>query len=429
MKCEKCGFDSERAELFFSTRSSFGSRTRIICPACFAAYESNAHIVFFWQFLATLLVAVLLTLGLPSLSFGPWLLNFALLLVFIFIGTVIHELGHVCAGHLAGFRIFGIEIGRSRVISEFLFGGLRWQFRYILLGGCVHGAPPDTKFYKSRQSLFILGGPFANIILILISVWALPVDEAIDSGKFKGCAPALMFLLSNASLLIYSLWPHRFESRFGKIPNDILLLWETWRRPQAQVEQLPAHRSYLEAQECQRQGDYAVAKNWIEKALNYYPSNYTLEWLQAANLIGLKCYEEARAAYLQLLDRYGQSEELRCMVFNSIAYVDILAEDARLLDEAEGHSRFAYEKHPENVYFKGTRGIVLMKTGQYEQGMILLLQALKQHTERREQALDACLIAIAEAQRGKLEESRNFFSMARKLDPKCFLLEREPKAG
>lgn len=424
-KCDGCGLESEQKEIFQSVPRSFSTKLRTLCPACFAGKDDKVLIVLFWSYVALLFVAVLLTVFLPSISLGPWLVNIALFQPFVFICTIIHELGHAWAGRLVGFRIFGIEIGHGRVISEFPSGGIRWQFRTVLLGGCVHGTPRNTKYYKLRESLFILGGPLANVVLIAVAFWALPLDAAISSGSFKSCAPVLVFMLSNASLLANSLWPYRFETRHGKIPNDILLLWETWRRPKAEVEQMPAHWFFLEAEESQRQGNYEMAREWIESGRRLYPKYDGLEWLQAYNLIQLRRYGEARTAYVLLLGRYGKFEEMRVMLFNNIAYADLLSGDARLLDEAEVCSRLALEKHPWNCHFKGTRGSVLIEMGEYDEGLKLLHQALKQHTERQGRALNACFIAIAEARRGRPEESRNFFAIARTLDPKCFLLERE----
>jgi hypothetical protein len=424
-KCDGCGLESDQKDIFQFIPRSFSNKSRALCPVCFADNDDSVHIFVFWAYAAVLFIALLLAVILPSISLGPWLLNIALYQSFIFICTIIHELGHVGAGRMVGFRIFGVEIGHGRVISEFVFGGMRWQFRTVLFGGFALGTARDTKLYKLRESLFILGGPLANIVLVAVSVWALPLDASISSGPFKGCAPVLVFLVSNASLLAYSLWPHRFESQYGKVPNDILLLWDTWWQSRVEVEQLPAHWFFLEAQESQRQGNHETAKKWIEDGLRLYPNNYYLELLQAYNLMELKRYGEARKAYVHLLGRYSKSEELRFILFNNIAYVDMLSGDARLLEEAEVCSRLALEKCPWNFYFKGTRGSVLVEMGQYEDGLKLLHQALKQNKERHGRALNACHIAIAEARCGNLAESRSFFKMARRLDPKCTLLERE----
>jgi tetratricopeptide (TPR) repeat protein len=225
-------------------------------------------------------------------------------------------------------------------------------------------------------------------------------------------------------MLASSLWPYRFG---GKIQNDVVLLCQTWRWPKAAITQVPAHWFRLEAEESQRQGDNLAAGKWIEDGLRLYPDSYALEWLQALTFMKSRQYEKARRAYAILLGKYGKSEQVRFSIFNNVAYVNILSGDARLLEQADECSRHAFEKYPGNYYFKGTRGSVLVEMGRYEEGLQLLCQALKQHVERPGQALDACYIAIGEARRGRFHESRSFFTLARRLDAKCFLLERESR--
>ncbi len=424
-KCNGCGLESNQSELFQSVPRSFSKKHRTLCPVCLKGRDDRVCLIVFWGSITLLLVGAILTLFLPSMSLGPVLLNIALIQVFVFVCTVLHELGHACAGRLVGFRVFGIEIGKGRVISEFFFGGLHWQFRAIPFGGCVHGAPRDTRQYRLKESVFVLGGPLANVALLAVAIWVLPVEQVLDSGVFKGFTPATMFLLSNVTLLAYSLWPYRIESRHGKIPNDILLLWETWRRPRAEVKQLPANCYLLEAQESQRRGCWEEASKWIEEGLRLFPNNYWLEWMQASNFVHLKQYADARQAYVLLLGRYSETEEIRYTLLNNIAYVDTLIGNPELLVEADAYSRMVVEKMPWNFYFKGTRGSVLVELGQIDEGLKLLRQALKQHTEPQGQALNACYIGIGEARRGNLTESHEFFSMARRLDSKCFLLARE----
>ena len=195
--------------------------------------------------------------------------------------------------------------------------------------------------------------------------------------------------------------------------------------PKDDIEQLPAYWFVRESQESSAKGQYEEAKKWIEDGLRLYPENYWLEYTRASILTDLKLYQEARRIYAILLGRYHRSDEVRFTIFNNVAYVNILSGEARLLAQADDCSRRAFAKHPSSLHFRSTRGSVLIELGQYEEGLKLLHQALRRHTERPARASDACFIAIAEARRGKLEESRSFFALARRLDPKCPLLEQE----
>ena len=47
------------------------------------------------------------------------MLNVFVFQLFLFISTVLHELGHAIAGRSCGMRVFGIEIGKGRIVYEF----------------------------------------------------------------------------------------------------------------------------------------------------------------------------------------------------------------------------------------------------------------------------------------------------------------------
>jgi hypothetical protein len=422
--CDECGWESRRKEIFHIGPPLFGLKIKTLCPICFANKHSKAYLALLLGYVILLIAALLVGQFFPSLSLSVWLFNLTWLELFVFVSTIIHELGHALAGRIVRFRIFVIEIGQGGVVSAFNFAGFRWQFRSIPFGGCVHVVPRNTKCYKLRKTLCVLSGPLANAVLIAacLSIW--PDGTPIQSGAFKDSDPALMFVLGNASLLIYSLWPFRFESGPEDSPNDILLFWQTLCRPQAEIDQIPAYWYFKESQECQRNHKYEEARKWIREGLKRFPKNYYLEFAEAYNFMDLKKYQEGRKAYVKLLGRYSKSEELRFTIFNNIADGNLLSGDSQLLEEAEICSRVAVEKYPYNHYFAGTRGSVLIGLGQYEEGLKILPQALKAHSEPSLQASLACYIGFAEARLGRLDESQNFFTMARRFDPNCVLLER-----
>ncbi len=95
-----------------------------------------------------------------------------------------------------------------------------------------------------------------------------------------------------------------------------------------------------------------------------------------------------------------------------------------MLIKADTCSRLALKQIPWLVNCKGTRGSVLIELGRYDEGLKLLHDALRDDSHKPGQALNACYIAIAEARRGNLKESHNYFTLARKLDSDCVLLER-----
>ncbi|NIP28701.1 MAG: membrane-associated Zn-dependent protease [Phycisphaerae bacterium] len=103
------------------------------------------------------------------------------LLVFILINALIlaHELGHLIAAKLSGIPIEQFSIGFGRKLWSFKKGGTEYRISLFPVAGYVLPKVKDLDdFYRipsSRRIIFALGGPFANIILALISLAVLNI--------------------------------------------------------------------------------------------------------------------------------------------------------------------------------------------------------------------------------------------------------------
>lgn len=416
MKCKRCG------EIEEATRMDGQSQ---LCLACHLETEDRNYTGLILSYVSLVIAGFLLLFFLPQLSLGVLLLNICAVLAFVLASTIIHEFGHVLAGRSVGFRIFAVEIGWGRVVAEFFLWKMRMRFRSILFGGFVRGVPKEIRHYRLRESIFIMGGPLANALLIWLGFELLWIDEVFESGLFQGFIPVRMLMLSNAVMLIYSLFPHEMNTQHGKSGNDMLLLWRTWRQPETQFRELPTFYHIYESEYLQSQKQFDKAKECIEAGLESFRGCYYLELAEANNLLASKRYSDARRAYVLLLGRYGKHADIRSLLFNSIAWTNLMSGDLSLLPEADACSRLALEQMREMSYFKGTRGSILVELGQFEEGLRLLYEAVKSHPERSGQAQDVCCIGIAERKRGNLQKSRAYFKIARSLDPKCDLLNRE----
>ena len=132
----------------------------------------------------------------------------------------------------------------------------------------------------------------------------------------------------------------------------------------------------------------------------------------------------ARETLRDLLVELPKDSKLTPIVLNNIAFVDVIMDKPELLAEADEYSRQAVESLPDIYPLKGTRGMVLVGVGQYDEGVALLQQALNGNTENESKAINACCLGIAARRRGFESESRCYISLARKLDPSCILLAR-----
>ncbi len=81
------------------------------------------------------------------------------------IGILVHELGHVAGGKLAGFRFLLLLVGPcklQRTPEGLRFG---WNANVNVAGGLACMLPEDGTNLRRRMALFIAGGPVASLVL------------------------------------------------------------------------------------------------------------------------------------------------------------------------------------------------------------------------------------------------------------------------
>ncbi len=259
-----------------------------------------------------------------------------------------------------------------------------------------------------------------NALILLAATRLLSNDSLLQTTFFDGFVPFKMLALANGVLLLSSLWPF-----YRGQQNDIQLFWHVSHMGKDELNQLPAAYYFLQAESCRRAQRPAEAKSWIEDGLRQFPANAALESLAAINLADFRRFRDARRAWSLLLKSHCRHSEMRALFLNNIAFLYLLSREPGWLIKADVSSRLSFTHRPEFIPFKGTRGSVLIELGNYQEGLNLLHDALSKHIEPDMQAQNVCYIAIAEARLGNVAESRNYFTLARKLSPNCSLLDRE----
>ena len=284
MKCDGCQIECDRAEVFQRHTRFFGA-DRSLCPACFQNKDHKAHIFWIWVYLIFGVLALPAIFYSPTRILGILMLNVFVFQLFLFISTVLHELGHAIAGRSCGMRVFGIEIGKGRIVYEFHVKHLRWCVRDIPFGGVTYGVSHSARLFQIKQFFYILGGPLVNGIIFFVALKLRPLDGLPTGTSFEGFLPVLLLKWSNALLLIYSLVPHFSNSVAGKIPNDGLwLFWKIWGIKKEQVEENLAARYLYEAGECRLQKNLVGAQKWLTKASNISPI------ISDSKCLSLGCY-------------------------------------------------------------------------------------------------------------------------------------------
>ena len=82
----------------------------------------------------------------------------------VFLLVLLHELGHLAGGRLAGFRAYLLLVGPLRVerVRERWTVGL--NLRIATWGGLAASAPDDARNLRGRMALYAVAGPGANLL-------------------------------------------------------------------------------------------------------------------------------------------------------------------------------------------------------------------------------------------------------------------------
>jgi hypothetical protein len=170
----------------------------------------------------------------------------------IFVAVVLHELGHVIGGLLAGFRFICLAAGPLRVIATAQGIRLGWNRNLDLAGGMATTLPTDGRNLRLRLVAAVGGGPLSSLLFGLagggLALWLLP--EAPDMG-----AVAAMAGLAGLAIFLATISPQQSGGAQSDGGQLLALL-----RGGSQME---LHKLGLEIQASSMQGarprDWAIA--------------------------------------------------------------------------------------------------------------------------------------------------------------------------
>ena len=150
--------------------------------------------------------------------------NLVYLLPALYLGVVVHELGHAIAGLLAGLDVGGICIGGFMMVRS----GDRWVFRFSLrwllnMGGFVVPLPESGEFPRSRFAIFVAAGPAASILLAAVC----RVLTSLEGDRTGDWIATLWW--ASVLLIVVSVTPFSFQG----MRSDGMVLWRLFRRPES----------------------------------------------------------------------------------------------------------------------------------------------------------------------------------------------------
>ncbi len=416
LKCKKCGLESTIKEAFVVKK--YGDQVHeAVCFECAIKKESKSNLIN-WALFALILLMLIYN-GLVSKQEALGLLA-GLLLVYPLI--LLHELSHAGAALLLGFRVFGIHLGASRVVFSARLFGTRWFIRRVPTAGATVISGPLMRHFALRKFIIILAGPALHALLIPLLVY-LWVDGLLFNPSWL---EAMIFaqVLLNAFILLINLIPRKTPIMSYVKGTDGYQMLQILKGKK-QTEDFSIYYA-LETLDALDRGDLAAAHRWCDTGLAQYPEKLVMLNAETVLLMRSEEYGKGREQILRQLESDPPPVgAMKYVLYNNLAYANLMLEDPSLLPEADELSGIAYKNMSWEHAMISTRGEVLVALGQIDEGIVLLKQALRNNTNSRiDQALDTTYLARAEFRRGRIGEAMKYLAKAEKLDAKCALLNK-----
>jgi hypothetical protein len=424
MKCSRCGVESDIPGVFLVRKQLGGLISRTCCPACREPEFLRGQ-------LTSVAAAALLLAGLDALMLGRGMQRLFLDFAFLFLVNIpllaVHELAHAAAARLLGVRVFRVHFGYGRLLFSRRLFGIVWEVRlWPLGGGTLMSSPPQD---RRRARLFgaVLAGPVMHFLLIFLTVGFQMILLALGgwygAGVLQLYSWSRLFFIFNVIALIVNLIPVKTRVPFGQVGTDGWQLLHLAFSTPAQMDARLLSYYQLEYQDASERKDVDAALNWVNQGLARFPDDPNLRNSLAVAQMKRRRFAESRQIFRELLSSPEARNPLfEHLMFNNLAYADILLKDPELLPEADDCSQRALRQLGWEPSIIGTRGAVLVELGRIGEGIALLKKALARHTDAFSRASAAYHIAVGEGRWGNAAESRKYMEMARRFDPEFFLL-------
>ncbi len=290
--------------------------------------------------------------------------------------------------------------------------------------------PKTKKLFKTRMWFYISGGLVVQILLAILCYLILGENGFLDSihpkSIFIQIAPITDFHYANAFLFFINIIPSKLNLPTGPAHTDGYRLLTIPFTKSEGLDELGLLFEELEAIECIRLEKFNEALKKYEKFQKIKPDNFLINVNMGQIQLAKGNLEIARNMFVEVLERIETEkpekkideqnyERFRYILYNNIAWTNIVYFREDLLEQADDYSKKALNSSPNFPAFLGTRGAVLIRKGQVKEGIELLKKAYKYHSDDSARSAELMLMGIGEAKLGNKKQSLLRLEQARKI--------------
>lgn len=345
------------------------------------------------------------------------LLAFGLEYVLIFL----HELGHVAAAKIGGLKVLSVRLGYGRRLLKVRILGTPIIFNSIPVIGFTTALPRNGEHVRFKLWLHALGGPLVHVFFLIVILIVSPQSYYLGHVLPKVTsqfAPLEAFLFANLLLFLFNVVPRKIESAGASHWSDGYLLIKIPFTSDRETEELVRGLPRLEAHELIREGSYSEALRIFDRQLESYPDDALLIHDKALVQLNLGEFTRSRATFLSLLEAKEFSEKGHDVILlNNIAWLDAVIGEQDSAERANNFSNEAFSHDPTVAIFRGTRGSVLVRFGDADEGTKLLESSFKKCSDPDARAAEAVFIALGHAKQNRFKEAYKWLKTAERESP------------
>ncbi|MEM7336063.1 MAG: hypothetical protein AAF490_28545 [Chloroflexota bacterium] len=351
-------------------------------------------------------MAIIFNLRGSSLQF--FTANIVIAFVLWVLTITIYVATHAITALVIGANIYIIRIGSGPEIFEKTIYGFQFSIGKFLIGGSYRIAFSDLNGLK-RRGLFLYGSGI--VVHALLTLFLLPRFNFSDLNTTF--AFETIFFLTNAYFLFRSVIPRKTDLTGTFVDNNASYIRALLTQPDY-AAQLHAAYFHIEGGKAYDEKKYDRAFQLSEDGLKLYPQNFALQISHSFLLYKMGHSLESIQIMEELLAAPNLSLGEKASLYNNLSWILLI--NNYDIKKALDYAKRAYAVLPWEATVEGTLGAALIESGQYEQGLGLVLQAYEHHEIQSSKATNLAFAAISSHYLGDHQAAVDYFGRAIAID-------------
>ena len=295
--------------------------------------------------------------------------NLFFFFLFLYIGMIFHEIGHLLFAKLFGGVPKRIILGYGHDVTTLKILGIEIYIKKMIhRGGQAFAAFSKDKKNNTQRFFYYAGGVIVNLFFAVTFFLFFGFESGfLFSSKTSAISESI--IISNALLFILNIIPYNTNSQGIKVANDglrILNLFTKKAEWESNIE-----LELFDATELVKAGKYNEAIELLEKLLEIEPKNLLIKYNLGSVYLLILNYNKS-LFYLKQVEieiENGKKFYYEVALYVNIAWVLYLQGQT---ETALDYSHKAYVLGSGDYFVKLIRGGLLIETGKIDLGISIL---------------------------------------------------------